>query len=109
MVERAADYPWSSALAHLKGEDKSGMLDMEWWRREGSANWGDLLEGGDAAAEASLRGCTYAGQPFGEESFVSEIGKRFGRYWTRGRPRKETAPTQKKEDSQPSIRQFPLF
>jgi len=87
------------------------MLDMDWWRREGPADWGDLLKGEEAEVEASLRGCTYAGRPFGEESFVSEMGKRFGRYWTRGRPPKETTPAQKKENSQSPKRstQFPLF
>ena len=110
MVERAAEYVWSSASAHLAGEDKSGLLDMEWWRREGPANWGELLKIEEADAEAHLRGCTYAGRPFGEESFVSDLGKRFGRYWTRGRPAKET-PTKKTKDSHPvkASPQFPLF
>jgi len=30
-----------------------------------------------------------AGRPFGNESFVSEMSQRFGRYWERGRPKKE--------------------
>jgi hypothetical protein len=32
---------------------------------------------------------TYAGRPFGNEDFVSEMAERFGGYWTRGGPKKE--------------------
>ena len=45
---------------------------------------------------ASASGClrsvasdTYAGRPFGNEDFVSEVAERFGHYWTRGGPTKE--------------------
>ena len=43
MVRRAADYRWSSAASHLAGEDGSGMLDMEWWRRQPPADWDQVL------------------------------------------------------------------
>ena len=49
---------------------------------------------------------TYAGRPFGNEDFVSEMAERFGRYWTRGRPKKEqplARPAQQQTD------QFTLF
>ena len=111
MVQRAAEYRWSSAPAHLTGEDKSGILDMEWWRREGLGSWDEVLKDEEVEAEARLRGCTYAGRPFGEESFVSEIAQKFGRYWTRGRPKKEAGPKQAEGDREleNSSRQFPLF
>lgn len=54
----------------------------------------------------------YAGRPFGEESLVSDLAKRFGRYWARGRPVKETTLSERKEDTQlpeASTSQFPLF
>jgi hypothetical protein len=35
-------------------------------------------------------------QPFGYESFANEMGERFGRQWTRGRPGKEPAAKGKK-------------
>jgi len=38
MVRRAADSRWSSAGPQLTGQDESGMLDMEWWRRERAAH-----------------------------------------------------------------------
>ena len=43
MVRRAADYRWSSAASHLTGQDESGILDMEWRRREPAADWEQVL------------------------------------------------------------------
>jgi putative transposase len=111
IAEHATEYPWSSASAHLADVDQSGILDMEWWRRERPRNWSELLNSDGSQAESGLRGCTYAGKPFGEAGFVSEMAERFGRYWNRGRPRKEPAPNKKEAGgaSENSTRQFPLF
>jgi REP-associated tyrosine transposase len=110
MVEKAGEYRWSSAAAHLGGADQSGILDMEWWKREAPDNWGEALKSQEAEQESSLRSCTYAGKPFAEEDFVTAMAEKFGRYWNRGRPRKEKGP---KPDKSPSAdlasRQFPLF
>lgn len=104
MVQRAADYRWSSAAAHVTGRDDSGILDLEWWRREAPGNWEELLEAEELEKEAALRRCTYAGRPFGSEGFVSEMAERFGRYWNRGRPKKkQAASVQQRAD------QFTLF
>jgi putative transposase len=35
MVERAAEYPWSSAAPHISGEDSARLLDLDWWRASG--------------------------------------------------------------------------
>ncbi|HEX7289254.1 MAG TPA: transposase [Candidatus Angelobacter sp.] len=111
MVEHAAEYPWSSAAAHLAYEDQSRILDLDWWRREGPKNWNDLLEDGLEQQESNLRSCTYAGKPFGEESFVLEMAERFGRHWNRGRPKKNKVPTGKETGAKSAVgdRQFPLF
>jgi putative transposase len=89
IVSCAADYPWSSAAAHLSGADSSGMLDMSWWRREGPADWAQAIAGDDLEAIAGLRRCTYSGRPYGDEDFMAEMSRRFGRYWVRGRPPKQ--------------------
>ena len=34
LVGEAAKYSWSSAAAHVSGQDKHDILDMEWWRRQ---------------------------------------------------------------------------
>lgn len=44
MVQKAEDYEWSSARAHLAGQDPRRLLDMDFWRREGGvSNWLQLL------------------------------------------------------------------
>jgi len=90
LVDRAVDYGWSSAGAHVSGNDAAGVLDMAWWRREGEgAAWSLSLADGEEESASALRRCTYSGKPFGEEAFVKEMSVRFGRSWTRGRPKKE--------------------
>jgi putative transposase len=92
LVERPGDYRWSSAAAHLGKPDTSRMVDMEWWRREyDGKDWEQTLGGSDGDQSALLRRCTYAGRPFGDEEFVNAISEQFGRYWVRGRPKKERA------------------
>lgn len=92
IVDSAAEYPWSSAAAHLTGVDDMGLLDMEWWEKEGPKNWNEVLTIEDPATVQQLRQCTYSGRPFGTESFVVEIGKKIGRTWVRGRPKKKKKP-----------------
>ena len=84
---------------------------MEWWKREGPKDWKELVDREEVQMDSVLQACTYAGKPFGEEGFVSEMAERFGRYWNRGRPKKETTPSKKSAEatSEDSARQFPLF
>ena len=106
LVEWPGDYRWSSAAAHLEGFDPTGLVDLKWWRREyDGLDCGQTLSGPDSEQIGPLRRCTYAGRPFGDEQFVEAISERFGRHWTRGRPRKEgvTAPPAKVTS------QLPLF
>ena len=92
MARQAAAYRWSSAAAHVSGADSSGLLDMGWWRQQGHGkDWAAELESEDLEATAALRSCTYAGRPYGSERLVREMAERFGRCWTRGRPKKEEA------------------
>jgi putative transposase len=93
MVAAAADYRWSSAAAHLTGVDENGILDLDWLRQESrSADWPGVVGADDPDVNSTLRRCTYAGRPFGSESFVGEMSQRFGRCWTRGRPKKQQEP-----------------
>jgi putative transposase len=92
MVRDAADYRWSSAAAHLSGVDSGGLLDLGWWREKGrGADWATALEDENPESTAALRNCTYSGRPYGSESLVREMAERFGRCWTRGRPKKDQA------------------
>ena len=80
-------YRWSSAAAHLVGEpDRSRVLDVGFWQRAGGAEtWAGMHASRTGADQIlALRKCTYAGRPFGEESFVSALEERFQRKWRRG-------------------------
>jgi REP-associated tyrosine transposase len=112
MVKEAAEYRWSSAAAHLTDSDTSGILDMDWWRREAPTKWNEALKTQETEQETSLRSCTYSGRPFAEEAFVTAVAEKFGRYWNRGRPRKDKGRKPEKSESQSTdraARQFPLF
>jgi len=88
MVERAADYRWSSASARATGEDVAGLLDDDWRRAARvEAEWSNFLR--ESVRDAELEKCTYAGRPFGDADFVTRVGEQFGRQWKRGRPKKE--------------------
>jgi hypothetical protein len=97
MVQRGC----SSGAAH--GNLPGKLLDLEFWAREGGAErWEALLgEGEDPGSLRSLRRCTYAGRPFGEEAFLRAMEQRFHRQWRRGSfadalfPQKTAAPGQK--------------
>jgi len=70
------------------------------------------VERNPVRAGMGLRSCTYSGRPFAEESFVTAIAEKFGRYWNRGRPRKDKSSKPDKTDLQAAdlaSRQFPLF
>jgi len=86
IVATPAEYRWSSAAAHLVGSpDRSRILDLEFWERAGgAATWAEMHGSRSGADEVlALRKCTYAGRPFGEESFVSAMEDRFQRKWRR--------------------------
>jgi putative transposase len=96
MAGRAEEYEWSSARAHVTGEEGKRFVGLAWggWEEAGGARgWAQLIqEQGDMRDEMLLRKCTYAGRPYGEESFVSALEEEFGRSWRRwGFEKKETA------------------
>jgi putative transposase len=84
---RPEQYRWSSAAVHL-GEHKperSGALDIAFWERSGGVQtWRELHASADAEQHLNLlRRCTYAGRPFGDEKFLSELENHFQRNWRR--------------------------
>ena len=87
------DYSWSSAAAHADDFDASGVLDMDWWRKEWTeGSWAEALEmdAGGASTDA-LRRATYTGRPFGDREFVANLERTLGRKIEAqrgGRPRK---------------------
>jgi len=77
-VTTPREYAWSSAEAHLAGEDRWRIADMRFWSESGGAErWRELLsDGDDEAGTKSLRRATYSGQPFGDEGMKS-LSKRY--------------------------------
>jgi len=81
-----AAYRWSSAAAHLTGaRDRSAILDLDFWRKAGGAEtWAEMYAAPEMTHHlGEFRKCTYAGRPFGEESFVEQMEQRFHRRWRR--------------------------
>lgn len=74
LVASAAQYAWSSAEAHLSGQDRRRIVDMRFWLDAGGAEaWRRLLAEPEEEAEIkALRRATYAGQPLGNEGFVEK-------------------------------------
>jgi putative transposase len=116
MVRRAEDYVWPSAVAHVAGGDGSGVLDMFVQHRlvaqsrpSGLARTAQSKDTGSGRGPrrirgstfmVQLRGCTYAERPFGDEAFVDEMSRRFGRYWNRGLPNRRSKLTVREPSAQ---------
>jgi putative transposase len=81
-----SEYRWSSAAAHLLGiRDPSGVLDLDFWRKAGGVEtWREMYGATDLNHRiGEFRKCTYAGRPFGEQSFLEQMEERFSRRWRR--------------------------
>ena len=87
LVGAADQYPWSSASKHLGGSDPADLVDHWSWGELGlAAGWHErLLAEAGRGQEQELRRCTYAGTPFGSETFVAEMEQCTGR-WLRPKP-----------------------
>jgi len=91
MVERADQYPWSSAAAHC-GLRTDELLTELTARPVETAQWAAWLgDEEDPAVQERLRAATRTGRPAGGEAFVDFVEKVLGRVVRRrkaGRPRK---------------------
>ena len=88
LAERAEDYAWSSARAHLNGLDADPLLDSWLWSELGLAS-----EPYDLAAHndhdgigAELRHATQSGLPLGDAAFIDKMERRFTRMLRRQPP-----------------------
>jgi REP-associated tyrosine transposase len=72
MVKRAEDWPWSSARAHLKGEDDGLVKVVPMLERMG--DWKTFLEGGvDEDTIETIRGNNRTGRPLGKLAYVEKL------------------------------------
>jgi REP-associated tyrosine transposase len=82
LVERAEQWRWSSARAHIDGADPFGLLDVETWREWCPlGDWEQVLRGASETAEQieALRQATRSGRPCAEETVVADWERRLGR------------------------------
>lgn len=91
LKRRARDWRWSSARAHLAGEDDelvtvSPMLDrIEDWRAY-------LREGLSTAEHQALRRHERTGRPLGSDEFLSDLEMRLERPLKKGKPGPKPGP-----------------
>ncbi len=81
MVRRAWRYPWSSAVAHVSGKDRGGLLDLSEWRRQKDRDdWAEqLTEPQDEGTISAIRLAMRTGRPLGSDRFISKIETLIGR------------------------------
>jgi len=77
LVERAEQWPWSSASAHLRGRDDKlvkvkPMLDRV-------ADWRALLASGDERLYEEMRKHERTGRPLGSDAFVGKVSRMLNR------------------------------
>lgn len=85
IVQKAEDYKWSSARAHVLGE-KDKMLAENFLKDE-IKDWGEFLSGDDNDRELSMfRKLSRTGRPMGEEDFIEKLENTIGRVVRRGKP-----------------------
>ncbi|HEY5724196.1 MAG TPA: transposase [Allosphingosinicella sp.] len=90
LAERAEDWPWSSARAHLGGRP-DGLTDLQALagvHRNWRAMLRDGLEAGDLdpEAQAAIEARQRTGRPWGSESFVKGLEDSTGRALSKGKP-----------------------
>ena len=95
LSERAEDWPWSSAAAHVAGRGDA-LADGD-WLRERTAGWACdwreyLAQPDDVKIAAALQRSENTGRPAGDESFLKTIGRKLHQNLIpkkAGRPKKE--------------------
>jgi putative transposase len=85
LVGRPGDWPWSSARAHLAGQDDRLVRVAPLLAR--IDDFADFLgSADDGAAATALRAAEATGRPLGSADFVADLERRLGRKLARGRP-----------------------
>lgn len=95
LIERAEDYSWSSARAHVTGESDP-VLNKGCFLTGDISDWRTYLESrGDEASIGRTRARLRTGRPAGDAEFMRDLERLVGRRLEalpRGRPRKTRMP-----------------
>ena len=99
LVAKAADWPWSSARAHLEGGEDRLLAGASWPPEDLRSQWPEILSEIDAPKIfAAIRKHTHTGHPLGSASFIAYLEKLVGRRLRalpRGRPKKKEETKEK--------------
>jgi len=88
LTKNPEDYPWSSAAAHLKGNN-DGVVAVKPLLRLVD-DWQELLASGVSEEEYSaLRKHERTGRPLGSKRFVGQLEEKQGRVFAKRRETKE--------------------
>ncbi len=82
IVLNPSDWEWSSARAHLTGEDHSGLLNMDLWRKHfDPCSWGEYLLRAALRTEINdrIRKATAAGRFYGPKEIAKKLEREFRR------------------------------
>lgn len=80
LVRVAWRYEWSSAAAHVSGNDPTGLLDMKAWLRQWKPQkWKDALRDPDEQWQKMVCTSTRTGRPIGSKRFVAAIERKLDR------------------------------
>ena len=88
MAEKAWDWEWSSARAHVTGSDSSGLLDMIYWRRTfNEVEWRKYLEQlpADEAMNKKIRRATAGGCFLGNDATARRLEQELGKQLLSGK------------------------
>jgi putative transposase len=80
LVTTAEDWRWSSAQAHLTGNDQGWMDFVDWRKRFDGGSWKRCLDMGlaDAMMIERIRQATRDGKPLGSDGFLEQLLQQFG-------------------------------
>ena len=93
LVERAEDYRWSSAKAHMTGTSDALLSANEWLAPQDRNAYAELVHTEDEETDDAIRKSTRTGRPFGSESFTEMLELQLNQALKPkkpGRPRKKT-------------------
>lgn len=91
LISSAEEYQWSSAKAHLSGDDNELLHQPSWLEPSEQKTYAEYVKNSDSEADNAIRKATKTGRPFGTEIFIDEMEFRLNRSLRpkrAGRPRK---------------------
>ena len=93
LAERAENYRWSSAKAHINGTDDEVLEKPSWLPLDARKDYAEFMLQDGKQGESLLRKATRTGRPFGSEGFIQKMELQLNQALMPrkpGRPRRKT-------------------